>query len=545
VGAENVTLVIAFAAGFISFISPCVLPLVPAYIGYMGGRVTSTVAAQLAVSGGGQAVVGRTSGARFTTVVHSLSFVAGFTFVFVAIGLLSTALVQQVGGQNIRMVTDIIGRLGGVLIILFGLHFMGMLAKLFNYLQKDRRILGHRLFTPTLALLGVALILWGFTSTLLPPMTASIQTTASARTITLWPTIIALILSAVYLLWLGLGGALTRSEIFWSTLIRNIQLGLYTDTRHQMTARSGQGYSGSAIMGVIFSAGWTPCIGPVYGAVLTLAANTGDIGRAAPLLAAYSIGLGVPFVVTALLLDRAQGILRKLQRHMHKIELVSGAFLVLIGLLVASGTLQNLSQVFSSGQFAEMSINIENSVIGSLTGGNDESNAQPTAVPTAVESVGGLSSITDAAAGMTEPTSGTNMGDIAPNFQSVNDAGEPIQLSDFRGQVVVLNFWATWCGPCRVEMPEFEKAYQQNNADGFTILAINNQESVEDVLGFREEMGVSFPLIVDESGSIQDQYGVRSYPSTIILNREGLIIGQHFGPLTAEQIEELVRQAVA
>jgi cytochrome c biogenesis protein CcdA/peroxiredoxin len=545
VGAENVTLVIAFAAGFISFISPCVLPLVPAYIGYMGGRVTNTVAAQLAVSGAGQAAVGRATAARFTTVLHSLSFVAGFTFVFVAIGLLSTALVQQVGGQNIRMVTDIIGRLGGVLIILFGLHFMGLLANLFNYLQKDRRIFSSRLLTPALALLGIVLILWGFTGTLLPAMTATIQTTAGTRTITQWPTIIALILSASYLLWLGLGGALTHSEIFWSTLIRRIQLGLYTDTRRQMSARSGRGYSGSAIMGVIFSAGWTPCIGPVYGAVLTLAANTGDIGRAAPLLAAYSIGLGVPFVVTALLLDRARGILRKLQRHMHKIELVSGAFLVLIGLFVASGTLQNLSQAFSSGQFAEMSIDIENSVIGSLTGANDEANLQPTAVPTAVESAGGLGSITDAAAGMTGPTSGTNTGDIAPDFQSVNDAGDSVQLSNFRGQVVVLNFWATWCGPCRTEMPEFEKAYQQNKADGFTVLAINNQETVEDVIGFREEMGVTFPLVMDETGRIQDQFGVRSYPSTIILNREGVIIAQHYGPLTAEQIQELVRQAVA
>jgi cytochrome c biogenesis protein CcdA/peroxiredoxin len=543
VNAQNLTLGLAFVAGFISFISPCVLPLVPAYIGYMGGRVTNTVAAQVAVSGSAGAVVSRSLGGRFTIGLHSLSFVAGFTFVFVTIGLLSTAFIQQIGGQNINMLTNIIGRIGGVFIIFFGLHVMGVLPQFFNYLQKDGRILGNRWLTPTLALAGTVLILWGLTGTLLPPITTTIPTTAGDRTIIQWPTIIALMLSAAYLLWLLLGGAFIRSQTFWSRLISTIQLGLYADTRRQMTAKSGQGYAGSAIMGVIFSAGWTPCIGPVYGAVLTLAANTGDVGRAAPLLASYSIGLGIPFILTALLLDSAQVILRKLQRHMHTVELLSGAFLVLIGFFVASGSLQNLSQLFAT-QFADVSISMEESVIGSLTGANQASNVEPTAIPAPVMPSGALGSITDAAASITAPVSGTNVDDLAPNFKSILDTGETIQLSDYRGQVVILNFWATWCGPCRVEMLEFEKAYLQYRQSGFTILAINNQETLEDVAGFRDELGVSFPLVMDEKGEIQDEYGVLSYPSTFVLNRDGLIIARHFGPLTAEEIQQLVDQAL-
>src|SRR5690349_9965435 len=103
----------------------------------MGGRVTNVVAAQVAVSGGTQKVALRpTMSTRFTTFLHGIAFVAGFAFVFVMIGLLSTAFLQEVGGRNINLVTDIIGRLGGVLIIFFGLHFMGVMPSVFNWLLK-------------------------------------------------------------------------------------------------------------------------------------------------------------------------------------------------------------------------------------------------------------------------------------------------------------------------------------------------------------------------------------------------------------------------
>jgi len=537
VNPENLTLGLAFVAGFISFISPCVLPLVPAYIGYMGGRVTNTVAAQVS---GNQVILTPSLSTRFNTVLHGLFFVGGFTAVFVGIGLLSTAFVQQFGGQNINIVTGIIGRIGGVLIIFFGLHFMGVLPKFFNRLLTTNKSLLTSPFTsPILTLLGTGLILWGFTGALIPSLTSTLLTTAGEVVSLYWPTIVALVVLVVYILWLVLGGAFTQSEAFWTRVIASIQTALYTDTRRQMSAKGSQGLAGSALMGVVFSAGWTPCIGPVYGAVLTLAANTGDVTRAGSLLAAYAFGLGIPFLLTALLLDSAQGLLRRLQRHMHKVELVSGAFLVLIGILVASNSLQSLSQWLAiNPEFTDAAITLEENVIGSLTG---ESQADP--IPT-VQPTAALGSITGAAASV-ERVIGTDVDDIAPNFETVTETGETIKLADLRGQVVLLNFWATWCGPCRIEMPEFETAYQERKADGFTILAVNNQETVEDVVGFREEMGVTFPMLMDENGDLQKQYGVFSYPSTYIIDREGVIIARHFGPLTAEQIQELLNQALA
>lgn len=536
---DNISFGLAFIVGIISFLSPCVLPLVPAYIGYLGGRLTNKVSSQVSVGANGQAVLLPVGRNRFTIVLHGIAFVLGFTFVFVAIGLLSTAFVQQVGGRNINLVTDIIGRLGGVLIIFFGLHFMGVLPSLFSRLLNDKSTLSNPFITVIMALAGAVLFLWGFTGGLLPTLYTNLQTTAGTTSQLNWPSVIGLVLTVVYLLWLFLGGAFTNPAGFWSGIITSIQNGFYADTRRQMTTR-GEGYAGSAIMGVIFSAGWTPCIGPLYGAVLTYSANTGDVARAAPLLAAYSLGLGMPFLLTALLLDNAQGILRRLQRRMQTIKLVSGAFLVLIGILVASGQLQSLS-VYLNGQYSEFSIDLEEQVVGSITG-NSSAQSVPTAVPTGASA---LNSISSAAAAVSARVTGTDIDNIAPNFESVTDTGESIKLSDLRGQVIVLNFWATWCAPCKVEMPEFEQAYQANSGNNFTVLAVNNSETVEQATTFRDQLKLSFPFVMDEQGEIQRQYGVVSYPSTYILNKEGVIIAKQFGPMTGEQIDTLIAQALA
>jgi cytochrome c biogenesis protein CcdA/peroxiredoxin len=542
VNPENLTIWLAFIAGFVSFISPCVLPLVPAYIGYMGGRVTNTVAAQVTAGSSTQAALHPSMGRRFTTALHGLSFVAGFTFVFVTIGLLSTAFIRQIGGQNINAITGIIGRVGGVVIIFFGLHFMGGLRWLFNRALGNKSFLQHPLLSPTAAVLGAALILWGLTGTLTPSLTSIIPTTAGDTMQLEWATILAAVLVTVYLVWLLLSGAFTQTEAFWTRLLTAVQTALYTDTRRQMTANGQGGYASSAIMGVVFAAGWTPCIGPVYGAVLTLAAQTGNVGQAGPLLAAYSLGLGVPFIATALLLDGAQGILRRLQRQMHRIELVSGAFLILIGVLVATGQLQSLSQTLT-GRFGDISVNLEKSVIDPLL-------AQPTAAPAinaqptaAANSATALGSITGAAANI-DAAVGLAVGNRAPDFQTVSDTGQNIKLSDLRGKVVILNFWATWCGPCRVEMPEFQKAYTNNADKGFAIVAVNNIETQAVVKSFRKEMNLTFPLAMDENGDIQKKYAIQGYPTTYVLNRSGIVTAWQPGPLTASQIETLVNNAL-
>ncbi|MEP7292355.1 MAG: cytochrome c biogenesis protein CcdA [Chloroflexota bacterium] len=525
---------LALIAGLVSFLSPCVLPLVPAYIGYMSGRVTNTVAAQ---TGGTGVMVAPSLGSRFSTLLHGLAFVGGFAFVFVAIGLLSTVFVSQIGRQNIVLVTNIIGRAGGLLIIFFGLHFMGVLPAIFNRILARPQVLRSPLISFAALITVCVALLWVFEDGLL-----------------------AAPVFVLFLLWLFLGGAFRHPGTFWTKAILLIQRALYTDTRRQMIAQGHQSYAGSAMMGVVFSAGWTPCIGPIYGSILTLAALNGDAATAGTLLLAYSLGLGIPFLAAAFLLDGAQGILRRLQRHLHKIELVSGAFLVLIGVLVATGRLQYLSQNFAT-QFADFSYNLEACVIklnqgeiglGELLDCANHPNSTTTAVaaaPTVVTTqtaTDTMPSILDLAASAPEITEvGLEVGKIAPGFTTTTDTGEPFSLAEQRGKVVLLNFWATWCGPCRVEMPEFQKAFSGHSSGDFIIVGVNNAENSEQIDSFRDEYALTFPLLLDESAAIQEQYAILSYPSTFVIDPDGIIITQHYGPLTAEQIDTLVSQALS
>lgn len=535
------TIGLAFLAGFLSFVSPCVLPLVPAYIGYMGGRLTNTVAARAAV--GGATVSSVSPVQRFVTLLHGLAFVAGFTFIFVVLGLLATAFVVQIGRQNLSLIETLIARVGGVFVIFFGLHFTGILPRSFQWLLNNKRLIASPLPGIVFAVAGALLINWALIDALL-----------------VLPALV------VFGLWLALAGALTAPERFWTNTISRIQRALYSEVRMQMTARGEQSFASSALMGVVFAAGWTPCIGPVYGAVLTMAANGGDVGQAGVLLGSYSLGLGLPFLVTAMLLDSAQGALRRIQRYMHTVEMATGALLIVIGVMVASGQLQRLSATFA-GQFTELSVRVEECVLGFATGGMplgevgpclSGERAQPAtpiiapviapAPQQPAENLDRPASITGLAAldtGDAPATVGADVGQQAPNFEIVTDAGETQQLSDLRGDAVLLNFWATWCGPCRVEMPEFERVEQQRGDDGLTVLAVNNRETAQKVRAFRDEIGVTFPFALDETGAIQTLYGVREYPTTLLIDRDGIVLARHVGPLTADQLERLVQSALS
>ncbi len=519
---------LALLAGLVSFLSPCVLPLVPAYIGYMGGRVTNTVAAQ--TSGGAAVASHPTIGWRFSTMLHGLAFVAGFAFVFVTIGLLGTAFVSEIGRQNLNAVTDVIGRAGGLLIILFGLHFMGVLPSIFNWLLQRRQYLNSPVISLAALVIGGAALLWIFED---------------------WLFVLPLFL--LLLLWLFLSGAFTQPQTFWTTQITRVQRALYTDTRRQMVARGHQSYAGSAIMGVIFSAGWTPCIGPIYGSILTMAATGGDVATAGGLLLAYSLGLGIPFILAAFLLDSAAGILRRLQRYLRAIEIASGVFLIAVGVLVASGRLQYLSQTFSS-QISDLSFNFEECAIQLSQGEIPLSNFIPCVngtdttdpeAPTDVSLADPPSILSLAADAPETRVEGLNIGNTAPGFSTVTNSGGSFSLADQRGKLVLLNFWATWCGPCRVEMPEFQKAFAAHGDQDFTVVGVNDAESVADVTGFRAEFGLTFPLLMDTNAQLQKLYAVRSYPSTYLIDRDGTIIAQHFGALTAAQIDDLVDQALS
>jgi len=230
----NITLGLAFLAGLASFLSPCVFSLVPAYIGYLGGRAA-----------GGE--VNETN--RFVTFTHGLAFVLGFSAIFISLGVASSAF-----GRLLFDLRFILSKVGGIVVIIFGLHMIGVFRIPF----------------------------------------------------------------------------------------------LEYDTRVQQLPDRKWGYLSSALMGVFFSAGWAPCVGPVLGAILTLAMNGGSVSTGVSLLSAYSAGLAIPFLIAALGVGWVSTILRKYGKAMHYVEIAMGVILVVIGVMLFAGIFERIAQ---AGQF--------------------------------------------------------------------------------------------------------------------------------------------------------------------------------------------------
>ncbi len=131
---------------------------------------------------------------------------------------------------------------------------------------------------------------------------------------------------------------------------------------------------------------------------------------------------------------------------------------------------------------------------------------------------------------------GPKAGEPAPEFTLQTLDGTPTSLKDYRGQVVMVNFWATWCPPCRSEMPDMEQVYQEKKQDGFTVLAVNIQEARDPIALFVNRFGLTFPILMDVAGEVTQQYGIYSLPSSYFIDREARIAEVNIGALSKAAI---------
>jgi cytochrome c biogenesis protein CcmG/thiol:disulfide interchange protein DsbE len=131
-------------------------------------------------------------------------------------------------------------------------------------------------------------------------------------------------------------------------------------------------------------------------------------------------------------------------------------------------------------------------------------------------------------------TGSAQMGQLAPDFSLPTLGGGETNLSDYAGQVVLVNFWATWCPPCKAEMPDINAYYEARQDDGLVVLAVNAQEDTATVSSFIEATGFSFPVLLDSDGRVEQQYQVRSFPMTFVIDRDGRVVYIHNGLISPD-----------
>jgi len=229
----SVSIGLAFLAGLASFLSPCVFSLVPAYISYLSGQSIAALKAN------------QNNTKKLETLSHGIAFVLGFSLVFISLGVTASAI-----GGLLYSLRDILAKVGGIVVILFGLHLTGIIRIPF----------------------------------------------------------------------------------------------LEYDVRAQSSMKKGRNYLSSFLMGIFFSAGWSPCVGPVLSAILTLAINEGSIATGVKLLSAYSAGLAIPFLIAALGIGWVTKILQRYGKAMHYVEIAMGIILIIVGGMLFFGVLEQLNR---------------------------------------------------------------------------------------------------------------------------------------------------------------------------------------------------------
>jgi peroxiredoxin len=143
----------------------------------------------------------------------------------------------------------------------------------------------------------------------------------------------------------------------------------------------------------------------------------------------------------------------------------------------------------------------------------------------------------------TLPAVGVTVGALAPDLALQDLAGETVHLSDYRGQAVLINFWAVWCTYCRVELPEMQDVYDAYQERGFVILAVDVQDDAADVQAYADELGLAFPVLLDPKAEITRSYRVRGLPTSYFVDQNGVIIGRQLGPIDEAWMEQHLDQA--
>lgn len=433
----SVPILTVFLQGLLSFFSPCVLPLLPMYISYL--------------SGGGRTVdqEGNVHYKRGRVLLNTAFFVVGISFAFFLLGFGFTA-----AGQFFRENRMLLGRVGGVLVILFGLYQLGVFgsSKLLNREARLPFRLDKVAMNPLVAL----------------------------------------------------------------------------------------------VLGFTFSFAWTPCVGPTLASILLMATST-KAAQGFVLIGVYTLGFVLPFLAVGLFTSTLLEVFRKYKNVVKYTVKIGGILMVFMGVMMFTGWMNNLTNYLSSfggaeGSTTSVSSTVEESQVASAVESSQESDVS--------ESPSQAASQESSAQESSTPEENTPV--PAPDFTLTDQFGNTHTLSDYQGKTVFLNFWGTWCPPCRAEMPEIQELYEEygeNTGDvvilGVALPNVGKEGSQEEIAAFLEENGYTYPTVMDEEGKISAySYYISAFPTTFMIDVNGNVYGYVSGQLTKDIMKDIIQQTI-
>ena len=439
----SVPVLTVFFQGLISFFSPCVLPLIPLYIGYLSGGT------------GSRGEDGRIYYKRSKVMLHTLCFVIGVSFAFFLLGLGFSAM----GGffKNNQLM---FARVGGILVVMFGLYQLGFFGSS-SLLGRERR-LPFKLDTLAMS-----------------PFTA-------------------------------------------------------------------------LVMGFTFSFAWTPCVGPALTSVLLMAASAATRSQGFGLIGVYTLGFVLPFLFVGLFTTRLLELFRKYRGVVRYTVKIGGILMVLMGILMFTGKMNDVTGYLSriSGTQVPRTERMEEGTVAEKAEADNEGESTESGT-------GGPESTaaSEEASGETAPAeTAADARPVIPavDFELEDQYGNIHRLEDYRGKTIFLNFWATWCPPCKAEMPDIQKLYEKSATEGEDAVIVlgvaapnmGQEGSEEEIAAFMEEKGYTYPVLMDTEGELFASYGIMSFPTTFMIDRDGNVFGYVSGMLSADMMDSIVRQTL-
>ncbi len=425
----SVPVITVFIQGLISFFSPCVLPLLPLYLGYLsGGTVVRGEDGQECYD-------------RKKVMLHTVFFVIGVSFAFYLLGLGVTAL-----GSFFNSNHAMFARIGGILVVAFGLYQLGVFGTS-KVLGTERR-LPFRL--DKLAMSPITALLMGFT----------------------------------------------------------------------------------------FSFAWTPCVGPTLTSVLLMAASAATKAKGFLLIGVYTLGFILPFLVVGLFTTSLLGFFKKHRNVMKYTVKVGGVLMIFMGLLMFTGKMNDVTGYLSKISQSESSQSTEEKDKDKASGDSEKAEG----------SEGQQAAASDEEKEKADSTEEEVMPAI--DFELKDQFGKTHKLEDYKGKTIFLNFWATWCPPCKKEMPDIQKLYETYDTegeDGVIVLGVaapnyGQEGSEEDIQKFLEENGYTYPVLMDTGGALFEEYGVYSYPTTFMIDRSSNVFGYVSGMITEDVMHSIIKQ---